>query len=95
MRMALPVWVVGRRRVGRRPVIENTERDAGERVVFDVLSRGGTPMTSTPKADRRQPAEKDPDGVAPAKEAAKDEPKGLPNSDRHQMETAVAKQKGG
>jgi len=43
------------------------------------------PVAPTP------PQAKDPDGVAPAKQAAKDEPKGLPNSDRHRMETAVAK----
>ncbi len=38
--------------------------------------------------------EKDPDGVAPAAKAARDEPKGQPNSDRHKMETAIAKQSG-
>lgn len=33
----------------------------------------------------------DPDGVAPAADAADDEPKGQPNSDRHKMETLIGK----
>ncbi len=47
------------------------------------------PVAPTPEVAKHP--KMDTDGVAPAKEAAKDEPKGLPNSDRHKMETAVAK----
>ncbi len=48
-------------------------------------------VAPTPKAVKEQGRRPDPDGVEPAKKAAADEPKGLPNSDRHKMETAVAK----
>ncbi len=43
-----------------------------------------------PAPHHERPA--DPHGAAPAADAAKDEPKGLPTSDRHQMETAISKQ---
>jgi hypothetical protein len=45
------------------------------------------PLPDAPRPTR------DPDGVAPAKKAVQDEPKGLPNSDRHHMETVIARQK--
>ncbi len=50
------------------------------------------PVAPTPDVAKEEGRKADPDGVAPASKAAKDEPKGLPNSDRHQMETAVAMQ---
>ncbi len=42
------------------------------------------------KLPRKAP-QRDPDGVAPAGKAAQDEPKGQPNSDRHRMETLIAR----
>ena len=45
------------------------------------------PLPDTPRHTE------DPDGVAPAEKAVRDEPKGLPNSDRHYMETTIARQK--
>jgi len=50
------------------------------------------PVAPTPEVAKEDGRKADPDGVAPAGKAARDEPKGLPNSDRHEMETAVAKQ---
>jgi hypothetical protein len=47
-------------------------------------------------SNRREPAPprpaEDPNGVGPADKAAEGEPKGRPISDRHDMETTVAKQ---
>ena len=45
----------------------------------------------TPRLPARPQAETDPDGVAPADAAARDEPMGRPNSDRHLMETTIAR----
>ena len=52
----------------------------------------GTPMVG-PQADEiaENSKQQDPAGIGSAKEAAQDQPKGIPNSDRHGMNTAVAK----
>ena len=55
-----------------------------------VTGKGHARAQPLPEAPRHT---RDPDGVAPAAKAAQDEPKGLPNSDRHRMETAIARQK--
>ncbi len=54
------------------------------------------PATATDRNARKVARAKpvphpDPQGTAPAAIAAHDEPKGQPNSDRHRMETVVAK----
>jgi hypothetical protein len=52
-----------------------------------------TPMVG-PGADAvaEKSKQRDPAGMAPAKKAAQDEPKGRPTSDRHQTETHPGKQ---